>query len=172
MAAAGAATRTVQPLLSWRVDAFFRVDIATWFAVQAELGFGPIGGGILASNGYVLLTGISANELSLPILGVFSLSTKIGVFSLMVGAFAAYPLGYPQHIENNGLLYTTSPLGSAFYLGLAGGCEYRLTLGPGSLVVDARYTHRFLSVTPETLAMTPLAVELTAGYMIPLRTRP
>ena len=168
LAERGSLTRTPQPLLSYRADAFFRVGITGWFAVQAEAGFGPIGGGVLASNGLNLLVGVSGNEIRLPVMAVFSLTAPFGTFSLMAGPFAGYSI-VPQLIENNGLVYTTSPLQPMFYAGLAGGLEYRLPLGPGSLVVDARYTHRILPTIMDTNALTPLAIELTAGYMITIK---
>jgi hypothetical protein len=161
----GAGTLTTRPYLSYRVDGFFRLNIVDFFAIQAEVGFGPVGGGVLASNGLDLLVGISGNELSVPLLAVFSLTTPVGTFSLMAGGFAAYSLGDPQYIENNGLVWTSTPLSPAIYAGLAGGVEYRLPLGPGSLLVDVRYTHRLMSMLPGDAALTPLALELTAGYM-------
>jgi hypothetical protein len=162
----GAGTLSTRPYLSYRIDGFFRMNVVDFFAVQAEIGFGPVGGGVLASNGLDLLAGISGNELSVPILAVFSLSTPIGSFSLMAGGFAAYCLTVPQYIENNGLVYTSTALSSNIYVGLAGGLEYRLPLGPGAFVVDARYTHRFMSMLSADDALTSLAVELTAGYML------
>ncbi len=165
----GAGTVAPQPYISYRADVFFRLGIWDFFAVQAEVGFGPIGGAMLASNGYDLLLGVTVNELSVPILAVYLLQTPIGTFSFAAGIFAAYPIGDPLLIENNGLVRTESGLLPAIYGGVAAGVGYQFKLGPGAVVADLRYTHRLLSLVDTAAigdnALVPFAVELSAGYM-------
>jgi hypothetical protein len=163
----GAGTLTPRPYVSYRADGFFRVSFLDFLALQLEVGFGPVGGAVLASNGLDRLVGVSANEISVPLLAVFSLRTPFGTFSLLGGGFAAYSIGDPLLIENNGLVRTAIGLVPAFYAGLVGGLGYQIKVGPGEIVADVRYTHRLMSIASEdTAVLTPLAVQLTVGYML------
>ena len=166
----GAGAVSPQTYFSYSVDIFGRLVIVDWFAVQMECGFGPVGGALLASDGIDFLEGVTGNELHLPILAVFMFRTPIGTFSLEGGAFAAVMLGNPTFIQNDGLVWSGAGLPVPFLSGgLAVGVGYELKLGPGSVVLDLRYTHRLFSmIDPVTLGgegLTPLAVNLSAGYM-------
>jgi hypothetical protein len=164
----------VSPQLYPSVQAslFCRLGLSRRFALQADLAFGPVGGALLASKGFDLLIGVSANELSLPLLAILLLDIPVGTLSVFAGPFAAAVIGKPILVQNDGLVRSESGLApEAISGGLVAGAGFQFSAGPGWVIADLRYTHRFLSLIDTGsagTALTPLGATLTAGYMVPI----
>jgi hypothetical protein len=160
---------------SFQASLFCRLGLSRRFALQADLAFGPVGGALLASNGFDLLIGVSANELSLPILAIILFDIPVGTLSAFAGPFAATVIGKPILVQNDGLVRSESGLTpKAISGGLVAGAGFQFPAGPGWVIADLRYTHRFFSLIDTgsaATALTPLAATLTAGYMVPIISR-
>lgn len=157
---------------SYQAGLAARMRLSRHFALQAEVNVGPVGGGLLASEGFNVLVGVSALELGIPILAVVLLDTRIGTVSLFAGPFGAISIGAPILVQNDGAVRSQSDLAaSPATIGIIAGAGFQFPLGMGWLTGDLRYTHRFLTIIDTGAAgtaLTPLAAALTAGYMIPV----
>ncbi len=166
----GAGAVTPYPCFSFQVDAYGRVALWSFLALEAGLSICQVGGGFMASSGMQELVGISVTELSFPVVAVLLLKTGIGTLGLSLGAMAAIPVAAPVLVAETNLASTQTALTPvSSYTGLVVGISLQKEAGPGSLSFDLRYTHRLESIITKLPAeqgsVAPITLEASVGYL-------
>lgn len=165
----GAASVTTRLYPSWRVGGWIEMPMLPLLALRVEPSLGPIGGALLASNGYDLLVGVTAIELAVPVLATTRLRLPFGSLVVGAGPYVAGAVSV-REVRNDGTIRLEGELASVLGdLGLAGGVGYALPVGHGAVTVDLRVLGSLLSVAAPALAapLHDLSVELTAGWAFP-----
>jgi hypothetical protein len=163
--------------ISSRASFLARVAVYQFISLMAEIGFGPAGGAMLASNGLDMLVGVSGNQLDLVLLAVVAHKMKRLSISLQAGPGVSVSLGTPVVVRNDGFirseagLAATSDLRPA--LELVGGVGVSFPLGPGFLLIDARYiwgvTSVFYAGATSDARLMLSRIEITTGYELPVK---
>jgi hypothetical protein len=162
----GAGTVREGLYLSWRLGGWVEVPVLDFLSVRAEADLGPVGGALLASDGYDMLVGVSAFELAVPALAVTRISFPLGRIVLGAGIFAAAALPV-REIWNDGVVRSAGDLaGVLACLGIAGGAGYEVPVGAGAITFDLRVLASLLSVGYPMLdgMLNTVSIGLTAGW--------
>ena len=166
----GAGAVTPYPCFSFQVDAYGRVLLGSFLALETGLSVCQVGGGFMASGATEELVGISVTELAFPLVVVLLLRTGIGTFGLSLGAMAAIPLEAPVLVAKTNLASTQTTLTPASsFTGLVAGVSLQREAGPGSLSFDLRYIYRLQSIVTKLPAeqgsVAPVTLEASVGYL-------
>jgi hypothetical protein len=162
----GAATVDARLYPSWRLGGWVDIPVLDALSIRAEPGFGPVGGALLASDGYDMLVGVTGLELELPVLAVTRIGLPVGEVVLGAGIFIAGALSV-REIWNDGEIRSEGELAAVLACaGLAGGAGYVFPIGPGAITVDLRVLASLLSVASPWLEapLDTASIELTAGW--------
>ena len=137
-----------------------------FLSIRVEPSLGPVGGALLASDGYDMLVGVTAIELAVPVLAVTRIGMPVGEIVLGAGLFIGGALSVRQ-IQNDGAIRSEGELASVLgCVGLAGGAGYVLPVGPGAITADLRVLASLLSITSpwRDRMLNTVSIELTAGW--------
>jgi hypothetical protein len=162
----GAATVTARPYVSWRLGGWVAMPVLPFLAVRAEPSLGLVGGALLASDGYDLLAGAWALDLSLPVLATTTVALPVGELVLGAGLLTAVAVPVMQ-TWNDGIVWYDERLAMVLTrFGVAGGLGYVLPLGPGAITFDLRVLASFLSIAgpPIDGMLDAVSVEFLAGW--------
>jgi hypothetical protein len=166
LAGLGAASVTDRLYATWRAGGWIEFPIRDRLFLRVEPGLGPVGGALLASDGYDMLVGVSGIELAVPVLAVTRLSVPAGEVVLGAGLFVGGALAVRQ-VSNDGTIRSEGELASVLgCVGLAGGAGYVLPIGAGAFTADLRVLASLLSASSPWLdgMLNTVSVELTAGW--------
>jgi hypothetical protein len=177
--AEGAGEVARQAFFSYCAGASLRMQLWKFLSLQADLGFGPAGGGLLASDGLDVLTGIWGNQLDFSILALAGLRLGRVHLNLLVGPGVQLCLGSPVLVRNDGFIRSESAVADTAdllpALLVVGGVGASLPLGPGLLLFDARWNWGLSSVLSASLPDDPTlrfsGVRVSSGYELPLRRK-
>ena len=162
----GAGMVTPRPYFTWRAGGYLDVTLLDFLSARAELDLGPVGGALLASDGYDMLAGVTALEVALPVLAVAHVRTPVGDVLFSAGIFAAAALPVRQ-VRNDGVVRIEGELASFLACaGLAGGVGFALPLASGAVVADLRILASLFSIADPRLEGTfnTGSLELTVGW--------
>lgn len=162
----GASSVTVRPYLSWRLGGWIDIPVRSFLSLRAEPGIGPVGGALLASDGYPLLVGVAGLGVVLPVLAAARVALPVGEIVIAAGIFAGCSF-CPVEIQNDGVVRTEGTLARVLgSLGAAGGVGCAFPVGPGAVTADVRVLGSLLSIADPPLAASLNAVsfELSAGW--------
>lgn len=162
----GAATVTSRTYLSWRLGGWVDIPLHDALSVRVEPGLGPVGGALLASDGYDMLVAVTGLELALPVLVVTRIALPVGEIVLGAGLFVAGALSVRQ-VWNDGTTRLEGELAAVLTCaGLAGGAGYTFPVGPGAVTADLRVMASLFPVADPRLEapLNTVSIELTAGW--------
>jgi len=165
----GAATMQNRLYASWRLGGWVEVPVLPFLSVRAEPCLGPVGGALLASDGFDMLVGITGTELAVPLLATTRIHLPVGSVVLGAGVYVAVGLSV-REVRNDGAIRSEGELAAVLGdIGLAGGAGYALPVGPGEVTVDLRVLGSLVSLSAPSLSapLHTLSVELTAGWAFP-----
>jgi hypothetical protein len=162
----GAATVTARPYFSWRLGGWVEFPVLDFLSVRVEPSLGPVGGALLASDGYDMLVGVTGVELALPALAATHIALPVGEIVLGAGIFIGGALSVRQ-IQNDGAIRSEGELASVLgCIGVAGGAGYVFPIGPGAITADLRVLASLFAIAspPLEAPLNTVSVELTAGW--------
>ncbi len=162
----GATTVTEQIYVSWRLGGWIDIPLLDSLSIRVEPVLGPVGGALLASDGYDMLVGVTGLELAVPVLAMTRVRMPVGLIALGAGIFLGGAVSV-REIWNDGDIRTEGELvGVLFCAGLAGGAGYTIPIGPGAITVDLRVLASLLSISSPRLdgMLDTASIELTAGW--------
>jgi hypothetical protein len=162
----GATTVTDRIYLSWRAGGWIEIPVLERLSIRVEPSLGPVGGALLASDGYDMLVGVTAIELTVPVLAVTRIGMPVGEIVLGAGIFLGGAISVRQ-IQNDGAIRSEGELASVLgCAGLAGGAGYVVPIGPGAITADLRVLASLLSITSpwRDRMLNAVSIELTAGW--------
>jgi hypothetical protein len=162
----GAGTVTDQEFYSWRLGGWVEFPLANHFSIRMEPGLGLVGGALLASDGYDLLTGAWALELALPVLATARIALPVGEIVLVAGLLTAVALPVMRTWNDGTVWYDDKLTIVLASFGVTGGLGYTLPVGPGAVTFDLRVLAGLLSVALPSIdgMLNAMSVELTAGW--------
>jgi hypothetical protein len=162
----GAAAVTSRIYPSWRAGGWVEIPLRDRLSLRVEPGIGPVGGALLASDGYDMLVGVTCLELAVPVLAATRIGMPVGEVVLGAGIFIGGALSVRQ-IHNDGAIRSEGELASVLgCAGLAGGAGYVLPIGRGAIAVDLRVLASLVSLAVPWMdrMLNTVSVELTAGW--------
>jgi hypothetical protein len=162
----GAADVTSRVYISWHFGGWIEIPVRDRLSLRVEPALGPVGGALLASDGYDMLVGVSAIELAVPVLAATRISLPVGEVVLAAGIFIGGALAVRQ-IQNDGTIRSEGGLASVLACaGLAGGAGCAFPVGPGAITADLRVLASLFSIASPGLEgmLNTVSVELTAGW--------
>jgi hypothetical protein len=165
----GASTVMTRLYPSWRLGGWVETPLLPWLSLRVEPSLGPVGGALLASDGYDLLVGVTAIEFAVPVLATTRVRLPFGSLVLGAGPYLAGALSV-REVRNDGTIRLEGELASVLGdLGLAGGVGYVLPVGAGAVTVDLRVLGSLFSISSPALdaPLHNLSIELTAGWALP-----
>jgi hypothetical protein len=162
----GAATVSNRVYVSWRGGGWVEVPVPELCSFRVEADIGPVGGSLLASDGYDMLVGITGLELALQVLAVQRIRIPVGEVVLGSGIFigGAFPV---REIRNDGTVRSEGELADALAsIGLACGAGCAFPIGPGAITVDLRVLATLFSIADPRLAASikTVSIEVMAGW--------
>lgn len=152
--------------ISWRAGGWVEIPVLDFLSIRVEPSLGPVGGALLASDGYDMLVGVTAIELAVPVLAVTRIGMPVGEIVLGAGLFFGGALSVRQ-IQNDGTIRSEGELASVLGCGgLAGEAGYMLPVGPGAITADLRVLASLLSITSpwRDRMLNTVSIELMAGW--------
>jgi hypothetical protein len=170
----GAATVHNRLYPSWRLGGWVEFPVLPSFSVRVEPVLGPVGGALLASDGYDLLVGVTGLELAVPVLAATRIALPVGELVLGAGVYVAAAVSV-REVRNDGVIRSEGEIAAVLGdVGLAGGAGYVLPIGPGAITADLRVLGSLFSVASPSLpaALHNLSIELTAGWAFAPRSAP
>jgi hypothetical protein len=162
----GASTVRDQVYFSWRAGGWIEIPVLEHLAIRVEPALGPVGGALLASDGYDMLVGVTGLELALPVLAATRIGMPLGDIVLGAGIFLGGALSVRQ-VQNDGVIRSEGELADVFgCAGLAAGAGYVLPAGPGAVTADLRILAGLVSIASPRLdrMLNTVSIELTAGW--------
>jgi TolB-like protein len=114
------------------------LQITRFLAVQVEALFNQDSLEYTVQDDKEYQSSFASRSLMLPVLGKFTWRTGRFLFALYGGAYMTIPLGamdYESDIDAPGSYQFAVPVG------VTGGADFGVKLGPGALFLDARYSH-------------------------------
>jgi hypothetical protein len=162
----GATTVVNRMYVSWRAGGWVEIPVLDFLSIRVEPSLGPVGGALLASDGYDMLVGVTAIELAVPVLAVTRIGMPVGEIVLGAGLFIGGALSVRQ-IQNDGTIHSEGELASVLGCGgLAGEAGYMLPVGPGAITADLRVLASLLSITSpwRDRMLNTVSIELMAGW--------
>lgn len=172
--ALGASSVASRPYLAWRLGGWIDIPLLAFLSLRVEPGLGPVGGALLASDGYPLLVGVSGLELVLPVLAATRIALPAGGIVIAAGIFGGCALSVIE-IQNDGIVRTEGTLARVLgSLGVAGGVGGVFPAGRGAVTVDLRVLASLLSLADPQLgtSLNTLSFELAAGWEFGGRVAP
>jgi hypothetical protein len=166
LAGRGASTVCDRVFFSWRAGGWLEIPVLERFSIRVEPDLGPVGGALLASDGYDMLVGVSGLELVLPVLAATRIGMPMGEVTLGAGILIGGAMSL-RRILNDGAIISEGELASVCgCLGFAGGAGYAYPIGPGAITADLRILAGIVSIASPRLdrMLNTLSVELTAGW--------
>jgi len=151
---------------SWRLGGWIEVPLLAFLSVRVEPCLGPVGGALLASDGYDLLVGVTGLELAVPALAATRIRLPAGELVLGAGVYVAGAVSV-REVRNDGVIRSEGEIAAVFGdIGLAGGAGYVLPIGPGAITADLRVLGSLFSIASPLLPspLHNLSIELTAGW--------
>ncbi len=170
--AMGATEVTGYLYATYLVNAFFRLNIFQFLALQAEVLIGPAGGALVATNGTTRLTGITTTALKIPLLLAAQFKLGPGRVSIASGGYLSLPIAGIVQVYREGslrseVLLNAEPFESLSY-GPIAALAYDIPLGPGFITVDFRFNWGAVSLVPEIMindtVLQVYSFEISAGY--------
>jgi hypothetical protein len=165
----GAATVESRLYPSWRIGGWVEWTLLPWLSARVEPCVGPVGGALLASDGFDMLVGITGIDLAVPLLATTRIRLPVGSVVLGTGVYVATALSV-REVRNDGVIRSEGELAAILGdIGLAGGAGYALPVGPGEVTVDLRVLGSLFSFSAPSLSapLHTLSIELTAGWAFP-----
>lgn len=166
LAGLGAATVRGRLYPSWRLGGWIEVPVLPFLSVRTEPCLGPVGGALLASDGFDMLVGVTGLELAVPVLAVTWIRLPVGSMVLGAGIYVAGAVSVSE-IRNDGAIRSEGQIAAVLGdLGIAGGAGYAIPVGPGAITVDLRLLGSLFSIASPSLSapLHSLSIELTAGW--------
>jgi hypothetical protein len=164
----GAATVTDRVYVSWRVGGWIDIPLLEYLSLRVEPTVGPVGGALLAADGYDMLVGVTALEIALPVLAAAHVRMPVGEIVLGAGVFVGGAVSL-REVRNDGTVRTEGALANAYAcVGVAGGAGYAFPVGTGAITIDLRALGSLYSIASPQLdgVLNTLSVELTAGWAL------
>ena len=162
----GAATVNNRVYLSWRGGGWIEVPVPDVLTFRIEADVGPVGGSVLASDGYDLLVGITGIEAALQVLAVHRIRIPVGEIVLGSGIFVGAAFSV-RETRSDGTTRTEGELADVLTrIGLACGAGYAVPTGPGALTLDLRVLAGLFSFADPWLpsAIKTVSIQVTAGW--------
>jgi hypothetical protein len=167
----GATTVTDRIYISWRAGGWIEIPVLERLSIRVEPSLGPVGGALLASDGYDMLVGVTAIELTVPVRAVTRIGMPVGEIVLGAGIFLGGAISV-REIQNDGAIRSAGELASVLgCVGLAGGAGYAFPIGPGAITADLRVLASLLSITSpwRDRMLNTVSIDLAAGWRFPPR---
>lgn len=162
----GATTVANRMYVSWRVGGWVEIPVLNRLSIRVEPIVGPVGGSLLASNGYDMEVGVTGIELAVPVLAVTHIGMPVGEIELGAGLLVAGAVSV-REVWNDGAIRSEGELASVLAcVGLAGGAGYAFPTTTGAITVDLRVLASLFSVAAPWLEepLNTISIELTAGW--------
>jgi len=162
----GAARVNNRAFLSWRGGGWIEVPRPDRPTFRVEADAGPVGGSMLASDGYDLLVGITGIEVALQVLAVQRIGIPVGEVVLGSGVFVAGAFSV-RETRTDGTTRTEGELADVLAsVGLACGAGCAFPVGPGAITVDLRVLTGLFSFADPWLpsAIKTVSIQVTAGW--------
>ncbi len=151
---------------SWRLGGWVEFPVLPSLALRVEPVLGPVGGALLASDGYDLLVGVTGLELAVPVLAATRIDLPVGELVLGAGVYLAAAVSV-REVRNDGVIRSEGEIAALLGdIGLAGGVGYVLPIGKGAITADVRVLGSVFSLASPLLPapLHNLSIELTAGW--------
>lgn len=162
----GAVKVTNRVYVSWRLGGWIEIPIFDFLSIRLEPDLGPVGGAMLASDGYDMLVGVTGLELALPALAVTRIRMPVGEIVLGAGIFVGGAVSV-REVRNDGAVRSEGELASVLgCAGVIGGAGYAFPIGPGAITADLRVLASLFAIASPRLEapLNTVSVELTAGW--------